>query len=57
MRNWQLRIPNGVPSLKECTSLKVEGKMEFASGWLAVQERKLSCCKNTSGYIILMGMQ
>jgi len=25
-------IPNGVPSLKECASLKVEGPMEFASG-------------------------
>ena len=25
-------IPNGVPSLKDCTSLKVEGPMEFAPG-------------------------
>lgn len=25
-------IPNGVPSLKDCTSLKVEGPMEFAAG-------------------------
>ncbi|CAE7878999.1 UTP--glucose-1-phosphate uridylyltransferase [Symbiodinium microadriaticum] len=25
-------IPNGVPSLKECVSLKVEGKVEFANG-------------------------
>mmetsp|Transcript_36542 Transcript_36542/g.85647 ORF Transcript_36542/g.85647 Transcript_36542/m.85647 type:complete len:468 (-) Transcript_36542:295-1698(-) len=25
-------IPNGPPSLKECTSLKVEGPMEFAAG-------------------------
>lgn len=25
-------IPNGAPSLKDCSSLKVEGPMEFASG-------------------------
>ena len=25
-------IPNGVPSLRDCTSLKVEGPMEFAAG-------------------------
>mmetsp|Transcript_57947 Transcript_57947/g.137939 ORF Transcript_57947/g.137939 Transcript_57947/m.137939 type:complete len:488 (-) Transcript_57947:181-1644(-) len=25
-------IPNGVPSLKDCTSLKIEGPMEFARG-------------------------